>query len=70
MMHCAGQMPAQSMKISVLQMVGTLISSDSPFEDGVNQNVPDQNSAVFSSCHSVSAMCEVICDLAIYHVLV
>ena len=70
MMHCAGQMPAQSMKISVLQMVGTLISSDFPFEDGANQNVLDQNSAVFSSYHSVSAMCEAICDLVIYHGLV
>ena len=70
MMHYAGQMPAQSMKISVLQMVGASISSDYPSEDGANQNVLDQNSAVFSSYHSVSAMCEAICDLAIYHGLV
>ena len=70
MMHCAGQMPAQSMKISVLQMVGTSIRSGFPFEDGANQNVLDQNSAVFSSYHSVSAMREAICDLVIYHGLV
>ena len=70
MMHYAGQMPAQSMKISVLQMVGTSISSDCPFEDGANQSVLDQNSAVSFSYHSVSAMCEVIFDLVNCHGLV